>query len=323
MRRVLAVLLAMVLTMGVFVIPTQAATLTLRVVVDNNELSFPDAKPFIDSNYRTQTPARFIGEALGATVSWDKDLQQAKFVKGGQELLINIGSEIYQLNGRDLKMDTQAIIVNNRTFVPARYVAEAFGASVSWDKDVWTVYIKSDEQETVTTGTGGIEYYDGVAFDPVADVDIYGMMVQEKATELEIAYSKYFRFIVEDGVYYIEGEYPELPDGFTLFVSFRIMRKGTFPKSYYSGDQGDPNYHFPTEGYFKKEVIEQDISQHNGYDLVLEIYDKDYQSEGNLIISTGHHYDDYKNLAEYVEDGGNYTEDYTDKIDFDSIFQWE
>lgn len=174
MRKSIAVLMTvMILVIGVQV-PVKAADLPLRVVVDNEEVSFPDAQPFVDSNSRTQTPARFIGEALGATVSWDGALQQAKFVKGSQELLINIGSKIYQLNGRDLSMDTVALIENNRTFVPARYVAEAFGAEVSWDGAIRTVYIKSDSLDNITTGSGDIEYYDGIALDPVNDIDIYG-----------------------------------------------------------------------------------------------------------------------------------------------------
>jgi len=47
-----------------------AIDIPLRVVVNGEEVKFPDAQPFIDANGRTQTPARFIGEALGATVTW-------------------------------------------------------------------------------------------------------------------------------------------------------------------------------------------------------------------------------------------------------------
>jgi len=44
---------------------------TIRVVVNGTKINFPDAEPFIDENSRTQVPIRFVGEALGADVSWD------------------------------------------------------------------------------------------------------------------------------------------------------------------------------------------------------------------------------------------------------------
>ena len=123
--------------------------LPLRIVVNGDRLYFPDAQPFIDSNGRTQTPARFIGEELGATVSWDGNAQKATFVKGSKKLVLYIGKKEYELDGKTLQMDTVALLQEGRTFVPARYVAEAFGATVRWDSAVRTVYI--DTVEVVST----------------------------------------------------------------------------------------------------------------------------------------------------------------------------
>jgi hypothetical protein len=113
----------------------------LRIVVDGERLFFPDAQPFIDSNGRTQTPARFIGEELGAEVTWDGTAQKATFVKDSKKLILYIGKKEYELDGKKLQMDTAALLQEGRTFVPARYVAEAFGATVRWDSVIKTVYI--------------------------------------------------------------------------------------------------------------------------------------------------------------------------------------
>ncbi len=113
----------------------------LRIVVNGERLYFPDAQPFIDANGRTQTPARFIGEELGATVTWDGTAQKATFVKDSKKLILYIGKKEYELDGKMLQMDTAALLQEGRTFVPARYVAEAFGATVSWDSAVRTVYV--------------------------------------------------------------------------------------------------------------------------------------------------------------------------------------
>ncbi|NLD50177.1 MAG: copper amine oxidase N-terminal domain-containing protein [Clostridiaceae bacterium] len=116
----------------------------LRIVIDGDRLFFPDAQPFIDSNGRTQTPARFIGEELGATVTWDGTAQKATFVKENKKLILYIGKKEYELDGKKLQMDTAAIIKEDRTYVPARYVAEAFGATVRWDSVIKTVYIDTN-----------------------------------------------------------------------------------------------------------------------------------------------------------------------------------
>jgi len=130
--------------MSVFMMLTSAAgaaiELPLRVEVNGERLNFPDEQPFIDSNGRTQVPARFIAEKLGANVTWNGKEQKAVFEKRSKKLVLYAGKVEYELNG-EKKMDTAALLISGRTFVPARYVAEAFDAVVSWDADLRTVYI--------------------------------------------------------------------------------------------------------------------------------------------------------------------------------------
>ncbi len=131
-----------------------SAEIPLRVVVDGKEIIFPDAKPFIDSQGRTQTPVRFIGEALGAKVSWDGSARKAIFEKGSKKLMIYIDKKEYEVNGKKMQMDTVALLQNDRTFVPARYVAEAFGATVRWESVIRTVYIETKDEPAPTASTG-------------------------------------------------------------------------------------------------------------------------------------------------------------------------
>jgi len=96
-------------------------------------------------NIFTDTPARFIGEALGATVTWDGNAKKAVFEKSETTLVLFIGKREYEVNGQKKQMDTEALLIEGRTFVPARYVAEAFGATVSWNAAIKTVYIDMDK----------------------------------------------------------------------------------------------------------------------------------------------------------------------------------
>jgi hypothetical protein len=54
---------------------------SVTVIVDGRELNFPDAPAYIDENGRTQLPARFIGEALGAHVAWDSALEEVSVTR--------------------------------------------------------------------------------------------------------------------------------------------------------------------------------------------------------------------------------------------------
>jgi len=85
--------------------------------VNGEEVKFPDAQPFIDANGRTQTPARFIGEALGATVTWDGNAKKAVFEKSETTLVLFIGKREYEVNGQKKQMDTEALLIEGRTFV--------------------------------------------------------------------------------------------------------------------------------------------------------------------------------------------------------------
>ncbi|PYG88234.1 transglutaminase/protease-like cytokinesis protein 3 [Ruminiclostridium sufflavum DSM 19573] len=118
-----------------------AAQPQISVVVNEEKLDFPDAQPFVDVNGRTQTPAKYIGEALGASVTWNGRTKKAVFTFGDTELVLYIGKSSYEIDGKIKQMDTTAVIKDGRTFVPAKYIAEAFGADVEWDGGTKTVYV--------------------------------------------------------------------------------------------------------------------------------------------------------------------------------------
>ena len=57
------------------------------------------------------------------------------------------------INGQYIKCDVQPQIVNDRTMVPAAYVATALGATVSWDDANQTVIINGQGYVTPTSSS--------------------------------------------------------------------------------------------------------------------------------------------------------------------------
>ena len=90
---------------------------------------------------RTLVPLRSIFEAMGAQVEWNSDTKTATAKRGKVSVEITIGAnEIYK-NGKAISVDVPAQIVNDRTMVPARVIAEAFGAQVEWNANGRSVMI--------------------------------------------------------------------------------------------------------------------------------------------------------------------------------------
>jgi hypothetical protein len=132
---------------------TSFAQLPLRVVVNGDRVNFPDAEPFIDDNGRTQVPVRFVSEALGAEVGWEGSTKTVTISQGDKEIKIVIGKKDYTINGEKNLMDTEALLKEDRTFVPIRFVSEGLGARVEWDSAVRTVYIDTREKGDIKDDT--------------------------------------------------------------------------------------------------------------------------------------------------------------------------
>jgi len=102
-----------------------------------------DVAPYVDSNNRTMVPARFVSEALGADVSWDEATETVTIKKTGTTITLKIGSDTLYKNGAATKMDTAAVLTEERTFVPVRFIAEALGLKVEWDEENMTVKLST------------------------------------------------------------------------------------------------------------------------------------------------------------------------------------
>ena len=111
----------------------------IKVTVDGTKLTFDQPPVIVDG--RTLVPLRAIFEALGATVDWDAASRTATATRKNDVISIAIGSKQLYKNGTASTLDVPAQIINDRTMVPARAVAEAFDARVDWDAITRTVII--------------------------------------------------------------------------------------------------------------------------------------------------------------------------------------
>lgn len=114
----------------------------ITVFVDGTQLSF-DVNPYIDSSSRTMVPFRGIAEALGATVDWSPGIGTVTIATETEKIVFTVNKNLVIVNGTTKSIDTQPVIKDGRTMVPARYVAEFLGADVKWEPGLLRVIIAS------------------------------------------------------------------------------------------------------------------------------------------------------------------------------------
>ena len=99
-----------------------------------------DAPAYINSENYTMLPVRAISEAFGATVNWDEASRTVTVLSGQRIISMTIGSRTMYINGTPVAMNTTAAIVNDRTFIPVRDLANSLGISaINWTEASGTV----------------------------------------------------------------------------------------------------------------------------------------------------------------------------------------
>ena len=141
-KRCAALLLSTALLVPLLAPSSRAAT-SVNVSVNGTLVAFSSATgtPFLDQNGRTQVPLRVTMEAMGAAVGWDNSTRTATVSMGSVSIRIPIGTSFIRVNGVKKSNDTTAQIVNGRTYLPIRIVAESLSATVNWDNSTKSVQI--------------------------------------------------------------------------------------------------------------------------------------------------------------------------------------
>jgi hypothetical protein len=103
-------------------------------------------KPIIKNN-RTLVPIRAIIESPGGTIAWDGTAKKVTLVLGSTTMQLWIGSSTAKVNDKDVPIDKDdpkvvPEIINSRTMIPLRFVAENLGCDVLWESNAQTVTIK-------------------------------------------------------------------------------------------------------------------------------------------------------------------------------------
>lgn len=102
-----------------------------------------DAVPFIASG-RAFVPVRYLAYALGVPeedIIWLGETGAVSLKLGDTIVQMRVGSKTLYVNGQPKEMEVAPVVKDGRAYLPARYVAEAFGYEVRWEEKTRAVLV--------------------------------------------------------------------------------------------------------------------------------------------------------------------------------------
>lgn len=114
------------------------------VYVVNGTAATMDCAPYAKGG-RTYLPLRFVADALGISndkLVWNGSDQTITLTNGERIVKLQVGSTRMSINHNSYNMDASPEIVQGRTMLPIRPLAEAFGMNVTWDEVTQTFTLK-------------------------------------------------------------------------------------------------------------------------------------------------------------------------------------
>ena len=117
----------------------------VEIKIDGKIVNFTEGLgyPFASKTQRTMVPIRIISENMGYKVDWNEDMPNKVWISDSKtKIEIEIGSTTAIVNGKVVPIDvqngkpvdTKSVVIKNRTYVPIRFISEAMGAEVRYER---------------------------------------------------------------------------------------------------------------------------------------------------------------------------------------------
>lgn len=124
--------------------------------IDGKVVNFTDelGHPYLTKTDRTVVPVRIISENMGYKVDWENATRKVFVSNEKNKIQLQIGKNTAIVNGKTVPIDvqngkpvdTKAMLVpakgSHRTYVPLRFVSEAMGAEVKYERKNGVNYIE-------------------------------------------------------------------------------------------------------------------------------------------------------------------------------------
>lgn len=161
MKKILStlVVLATLLTLCCGVaLAAEEQNLSLTMQIDNPVMRVNGVEKDIDPgrgttpaivNGRTLVPIRAIVEEMGGTVRWEEENQTTVLTYADKEIKLTTNETTAYVNDTAFTLDTAPAVLNARTMLPIRFIAEQFQFTVSWQQSEQTITIAKGPEAVI------------------------------------------------------------------------------------------------------------------------------------------------------------------------------
>ncbi|SHK43999.1 N-acetylmuramoyl-L-alanine amidase family protein [Desulforamulus aeronauticus] len=115
-------------------------------LVINDKVVKTDVSPQIIDG-RMMIPLRVVSESLGAKVNWLNQEKTVTIEANQKTLKLKVNTKIAYVNDQSLTIDAPPKLIQNRTFVPLRFIGENLDSDVIWDQEKYQAIIKAREEK--------------------------------------------------------------------------------------------------------------------------------------------------------------------------------
>lgn len=173
-----------------------------NLLLDGEEIPIDDSGTvaYVE-NGRTMMPVRAIAEAIGADVSYEDNTQTVTVESDEKIILMSIDESEMSVNGEKVELLNAPKIVNDRTMLPVRDVAEALDCEVSWNQETETAtFTRPLQTKRLIVFSGNVNKENAVAsvqgdgftilqFDKISDaadyIDKYGNSIKIEPDQVQ------------------------------------------------------------------------------------------------------------------------------------------
>lgn len=192
-----------------------------------------DTAPIIEKGV-TLVPIRVISESLGIETEWLKDSKQIVLKKEPYDVVFAINKNYYSTGDERVNLPIAPKIINSRTMVPIRPIAEIFGKKVDWDAT----------NKVVVIGEG---YVPAVPGNTNANISVFNNIDNGTVKDEPISYETENTSSINSGGIQ--------PTGWT---------NGSDPAYWYSngliiGNLNSYIYHLPSGRYYEKTLVKNAV----------------------------------------------------------------
>ncbi|MEI7025676.1 stalk domain-containing protein [Paenibacillus sp. y28] len=119
----------------------------VKLAIDRKELTADGKQVVLDQapvivQDNTMVPIRFITEALGGQLAWDEQERKVSILRGTHFVELWVGQKDLVADGKRTTAEVAPLIMNERTMVPLRMIAEKMGWQVGWDASTYSITLQ-------------------------------------------------------------------------------------------------------------------------------------------------------------------------------------